>query len=189
MRRVVIVLCAVLLCVPVILKSRTNQELPDRAAFRVYSSGNIVVKVSGDVRHAGIYEVPANTMAVTVIKMAIPGHPLKPFNAGEAASRQVQNGAALQFSDRGDGSQLITFGQMSVAERLVLNIPLDISAMNEADFDRLPGIGPALARRIVEYSQNNDKILQVEDLALIEGIGEKKFKALSRYFQHTENTH
>ena len=60
MRRVVMVACAALLFVPVLLKSRTSQELPDRAAFHVLSSGRVLVKVSGDVLHSGIYEVSAN---------------------------------------------------------------------------------------------------------------------------------
>jgi competence protein ComEA len=71
---------------------------------------------------------------------------------------------------------------MPVPERMVLGIPLDISVMSEADFDRLPGIGPALARRIVEYRQNNGGILRVEDLAAVQGIGEKKFNKLRAYF-------
>ncbi len=40
--------------------------------FMLLSSGNVSVKVSGDVLHPGIYEVPANTLAMTVIKMAVP---------------------------------------------------------------------------------------------------------------------
>jgi competence protein ComEA len=57
--------------------------------------------------------------------------------------------------------------------------------LNEADFDRLPGVGPALAKRIVEYRQNNGGILRVEDLLAIEGIGEKKYQQLHGYFQQS----
>ncbi|MFZ2948585.1 MAG: hypothetical protein WA003_03775, partial [Desulfuromonadaceae bacterium] len=68
MRRVVMVVCAALLFVPVAIKSRTKQETPVRAAFRVLSSGKVSVKVSGEVLHSGIYEVPANSLAIDVIK-------------------------------------------------------------------------------------------------------------------------
>ncbi|MDD2899991.1 MAG: helix-hairpin-helix domain-containing protein [Desulfuromonadaceae bacterium] len=187
MRRAVIVICAALLCVPVVLKSRTNQEVPDRAAFRTFSSGRIMVKVSGDVLHAGVYDISANSLADTVIKLAIPANPLKSYKYTPSALLPLQNGAAVQLSAQPDGSQVITIGEMTASERLVLNIPLDISVMSEADFDRLPGIGPALARRIIEYRQNNGGILRVEDLLKVDGIGEKKCKMLLGYFQHAVN--
>ncbi|MEI7817041.1 MAG: helix-hairpin-helix domain-containing protein, partial [Desulfuromonadales bacterium] len=78
--------------------------------------------------------------------------------------------------------QLMTLEQMTVSERLVLNIPLDISSMSEIDFDRLPGIGPSLANRIIMHRQNNGGILRLEDLVSIEGIGEKKYKNIKKYF-------
>jgi competence protein ComEA len=71
---------------------------------------------------------------------------------------------------------------MPAAERLVMGIPLDITTVNEADLDKVPGIGPALARRIVLYRQKNGGSMTVQDLLLVEGIGEKKFKTLRKFF-------
>ncbi|GAC1471227.1 MAG: hypothetical protein PVSMB11_06990 [Desulfuromonadaceae bacterium] len=141
------------------------------------------VKVSGDVLHPGIYEVPANSLAVSVINMAVPLRPLKQCMINPA-SNSLLNGSAVKLAEQPDGSFLLTMDQMTVPERLVLGIPLDITAMSEADFDRLPGIGPALARRIVEHRQNNGGILRVCDLTAIVGIGEKKYKKIRAYFQH-----
>lgn len=188
MLRVVIVACAALLFVPVYLKSRTNQDISARAAFRAISSGRVSVKVDGNVHHPGIYEASANIMAINVIKMAEPLYPLGRYNIYSAAAHPLQNGSALKFAALPDGSLLVTVDQMTVPERLVLGIPLDITTMSEADFDRLPGIGPALARRIIEYRQKNGGILRVEDLNVVEGVGEKKYKMLLGYFQHAVNT-
>ncbi len=182
MRRIVLVVCAALLFVPVVMKNRMNQDIPAHTVFRVLSSGRMSVKVSGDVRHPGIYEVSAKSMAHDVIIMARPVCRLKPA-ASEPADRPLLNGSAVHLSLQPDGSCLVTTEQMSVSERLVLGIPLDISTMSENDFDRLPGIGPAMARRITEYRQNNGGILRVTDLKDIEGIGEKRYKVLMKYFQ------
>ena len=175
------VACAALLFVPVYMKSRTRQEIPACTAFAALSSGRVSVKISGDVLYPGIYEVPANSLAVSVMKMAeIEGSPDKYDIA--SIKRSLQHGSSLNIASQVDGSYLVTAGQMTVSERMVLKIPLDIAAMSESDFDRLPGIGPALARRIVVYRQKNGGILRVEDLAAVDGIGEKKFKMLSGYF-------
>ena len=183
MWRVVMVICAALLFVPAALKNRTSQDVPARAVFRALSSGRISVKVSGDVAHPGIYEVPANSLASSVIKMAMPLRSLKQPRY-DLSDRPLLNGSAVTLAIKSDGSFLLTTNQMTVPERLVLGIPLEISTMSETDFDRLPGIGPALARRIVEYRQMNGGILRVGDLQNIEGIGERKFRIIRVYFQH-----
>jgi competence protein ComEA len=72
--------------------------------------------------------------------------------------------------------------QIAVNERLVMGIPLDINTMSEADFDKVPGIGPMLARRIVIYRQNNGGSMAVADLLSVEGIGDKKYFRLLKYF-------
>lgn len=176
------VICAVLLFVPVAMENRMSQEPPAPAVFRALSSGRISVKVSGDVKYPGIYEVPANTLADSVIKMALP---LCPLNQSmiDHSSHPLMNGSAVTLAVEADGTFLLTPGQMTVPERLILGIPLDISTMSEADFDRLPGIGPALARRIIEYRQINGGILRVGDLPAIEGIGKSKYRILQVYFQ------
>lgn len=181
MRRLVMVVCASLLFVPVYMKSRARQEIPACTAFSALSSGRVSVKISGEVRHPGIYDVPVNSLAVSVIKMAgLHGSPDKYYIA--SVNRSPQHGSSLNIASQVDGSYLVTAGQMSVSERIVLKIPLDISAMSESDFDRLPGVGPALAKRIVVYRQKNGGVLRVEDLAAVDGIGGKKFKMLSGYF-------
>jgi competence protein ComEA len=181
MRRVVIVACAALLLVLIYMKSRTSQDIPDCTAFRALSSGMIRVKISGDVYHPGIYSVLANSLTFTVIEMAQPFRPLKQNDSGIIAAR-LQDGMSLKLELHDDGSHVVRPYQMTIPEHLALKIPLDIKTMTESDFDCLPGIGPALAKRIIEYRQNNGGILRVEDLHSVDGIGEKKFKTLHGYF-------
>lgn len=178
------VMCAALLFVPVTMKNRTSLDVPARTVFRVLSSGRMMVKVSGDVAHPGVYEVPANSLAGSVIKMAYPSRPLKQLIYGPPAP-PLLNGSAVTLAIKPDGSFLLTTGYMTVPERLALGIPLDISMMSEDDFNRLPGIGPVLARRIAEYRQKNGGVLRVDDLKNIEGIGESKYRRIVVSFQHT----
>lgn len=183
MRRVVLVVCAALLFIPLYVKSRPSQNISARPAFHVLSSGRILIQVSGEVRYPGIYGVSANIVADTAIKMAQPLRPQGPERAGHGTATPLWDGAAVNLTSQADGMPRIRVGLMTVAECIVLGIPLDLSQMNEADFDRLPGIGPALAKRIVEYRQKNGGILRISDLDLIDGIGEKKLEAIRKYVQ------
>jgi len=182
MRRVVTIVCATVLFFPVLMKSRMSQDVPAHTAFHALPGDGVTVKVCGDVLHPGIYVVPANTLATGVINMAAPLRPLKSAIIA-ATPHPLLNGSSVVLSLNPDGSFLLKPDKMTVSERMVLGIPLDISTMDEADFDRLPGVGPALAKRIVKYRQNNGGILRVCDLMLIEGIGEKKYKVIRSLLQ------
>ena len=182
MQRVILLIIAVLLLLPVIVESRWNWMKSVPAAFSVTSPSRAMVRIRGDVRHPGIYEVNANALTGSVINMATTGRVLKQLLPVEAGSRTLVNGSDLQIKIQHDGTGTITVGAIPSRERMVLGIPLDINSMKEAEFDRLPGVGPALARRIIKYRQKNGGTMKVEELVAVEGIGEKKYNKISKYF-------
>ena len=186
MRRVVMVVCAALLCVPLYIKSRPSQILSARPVFRALSSGRMLIKVSGAVQYQGIYEVPVNVLAEAVIKLASPIKPLEQITIKTAATVPLFNGQAVNLASLPDGTYHVIVDRMTVPECMILGIPLDISTMSEADFDRLPGIGPALAKRIVAYRQLNGGVLRFNDLTAIEGMGEKKLQLIQKLVQPAE---
>jgi competence protein ComEA len=49
--------------------------------------------------------------------------------------------------------------------------PLDLNAATAAELDALPGIGPVLAARIVEYRRREGSFRSVEELLSVPGIG------------------
>lgn len=50
----------------------------------------------------------------------------------------------------------------------------NINSATPEELDKLPGIGPAIANRIVEYRQNKP-FSNIEEIMNVKGIGEKKF--------------
>lgn len=178
MQRIFIVALAILITLPVVLKGRVRGEKPSSAAFSVITSGSGLVRISGDVVNPGIYSLSANMLTNDVIKMAVSARPFAGLLPVGSEIRPLAQGDHLQLALQKDGSALIKVGIMTVNERIVLGVPLDINAMNAADFDLLPGIGPTVARRIIEYRQKNGGKMLVKELQMVEGIGEKKYKTL-----------
>jgi len=71
-------------------------------------------------------------------------------------------------------------------ERSATNQPsfvIDINQATAEEFQKLPGIGPALARRIVAFREKHGPFRRVEDLLAIRGIGHKKWKAIRAYLR------
>jgi competence protein ComEA len=181
-RRLIIILLAVAVTIPVVLTSRRSPHTQAPAAFSVTSSAHGYVRISGDVRHPGMYSLIVNTLTSDVISMATPLQPISVMEPAGIGAAPVRNGEALQVVIRGSGRALVARGTIPVAERLVMGIPLNINSMTEADLDKVPGIGPALARRIILYRQNNGGHMSVKDLLSVEGVGEKKFDTLRKFF-------
>ena len=55
---------------------------------------------------------------------------------------------------------------------------IDINTASRAQLERLPGIGPTLAAKIVEDRQAHGPFSRPEDLARVKGIGPKTYETL-----------
>jgi comEA protein len=62
--------------------------------------------------------------------------------------------------------------------KTTMSAPLNLNSATTADLEKLPGIGAAMATRILEYRQKNGGFKKVEDLMNVKGIGEKNFLKL-----------
>ena len=56
--------------------------------------------------------------------------------------------------------------------------PLDLNRASVEDLDRLPGIGPVLARRIVEHRAHHGPFHSAEELLGVPGIGARSLERL-----------
>jgi len=55
---------------------------------------------------------------------------------------------------------------------------VNINRAASSELERLPGIGPALAARIVEHRERHGAFRRVEHLLLVRGISERRFAEL-----------
>jgi competence ComEA-like helix-hairpin-helix protein len=64
---------------------------------------------------------------------------------------------------------------------LVKLYKINLNLADWREYENLPGIGPALAQRIVDDRATNGRFNTIEDLKRVPGIGEVKYLGLSEY--------
>ena len=107
----------------------------------------------------------------------------QPMVVGQHILQNERETSSLQESVSKNKSVSNTNNELSKMERAYektdnekqkLAFPININTANEKELDTLPGIGPAIARRIVEY-RSSQPFTKIEDIMQVKGIGEKKF--------------
>jgi competence protein ComEA len=61
---------------------------------------------------------------------------------------------------------------------IVFLLAINLNTATPRELEALPGIGPALAKRIVAFREKRHGFKRVEELLAIPGISEKRWKAI-----------
>jgi len=62
-------------------------------------------------------------------------------------------------------------------------VELDLNLAFQKDLESLPGIGPSLAKEIIQYRVKNGKFTKPEELLKVKGMGLIRYEALRSYFK------
>ena len=128
----------------------------------------ILVDVTGAVTKPGVYTLAANSRVIDAIKAAgdsAPGADLSTINL----ARVLSDGEQIYV----DATDLNSAGKR--VSKTVHSGPINVNRATAAQLDSLDGIGPVIAKRIIEYRKINGPFATVEDLQKVSGIGTAKF--------------
>jgi competence protein ComEA len=140
----------------------------------------VIIQVSGKVRAPGTYSFAEPiTVGQAVVRAGglYPGLRLEP----QEASLTVGHGRHVSIMASGKTFAHARLAWMSVPNRLVLRIPLDVNGASAAELALVPGISQPLARRIVNQRIRLAGFSRLEDLRTVDGIGPAGLRRLRQY--------
>lgn len=136
------------------------------------TSGVAYVHVAGAVRAPGLYALPSGARAVDAIAAA-GGFASDAERAAVNLARPVVDGEQILVPVVGAAPLPPAPGAGPARDGVV-----DLNTADAVALEELPGIGPALAERILAWREENGRFASVEDLLAVPGIGEKLLEGL-----------
>ena len=140
----------------------------------------IVVYVAGAVNHPGIVRLAEGARAKEAIDACGGFLPTADTN-GVNLAQKLKDGMQVtvpEKSPQGTAAQGAAGGAQAGAAKPLPEGMVNINTADEKELDKLPGVGPAMAKRIVEYRTENGAFQAPEEIKRVKGIGDAKYEKM-----------
>lgn len=134
-------------------------------------SRDVVVHVAGKVRRPGLVRAKAGARVADVIAAAggaLPGVDLSTVNL----ARPVTDGEQILVGVVGPGGPPATPAGPGSSGG---GGQVDLNTATAEQLEELPGVGPVLAQRILDWRTEHGHFTSVDELQEVDGVGDKKF--------------
>jgi competence protein ComEA len=160
-------------------------------------SATIFVHVTGEVAKPGVVEIPFGARVVAALEKAggvKPGQKIENVNLARIAidGEQIYFGANRTTRPRPASSTAAAPARVTkpgamptpaipAAPQPAQSNLINLNSATATDLELLPGIGPVLAKRIIDFRKSHGGFLNVQGLLEVKGIGDKTFKEISAH--------
>jgi competence protein ComEA len=151
-------------------------------------SAEVVVHVSGAVKRAGVYRLAPDSRVADAIEQAGGATKHADLDALNLAE-PLQDGQKIHVPRKGEVSPPTvasvapsrTPRSAPQAAAAATQFPINLNTATAEQLEAIPGIGPVLAQRIIEYRQTHGRFQSVDELLEVHGIGAKRLESMRPY--------
>ena len=135
----------------------------------------IVVYVAGAVNHPGVVQLAEGARAKDAVDACGGFLPTADTN-GVNLAQKLKDGMQITVPEK--SPQGTAGGAQAGAAKPLPDGMVNINTADEKELDKLPGVGPAMAKRIVEYRTENGAFQAPEEIKRVKGIGDAKYEKM-----------
>lgn len=177
------------------------QSAQSAVTSKAAQAKTVRVQVSGAVLEPGIYDVPANCRVeeaiaaaggltenadserVNLVRKVRDGMQIRvPVQKAARKSRTQRKNAQATAGYSASSTKKVGSTRAGAEKNNSAVQIVRINSASAGELQQLPGVGPALAQRIVE-TRNSGRFTSVEDLLRVPGIGKAKLAKLRDYVE------
>ena len=163
---------------PVRIEGTSDAAGSAPAAGRSKPATEVYVHVAGAVRAPGLIRLPADARVAAALDRAGGPLPRADLTLVNLAAK-VQDGQQIVVPRAGAaGAAPAAGGSGAGGPAAVPGAKVPLSTATIEQLDQIDGIGPTLAQRIVEYRDAHGGFGSLNELASVDGIGEKRLATL-----------
>ena len=143
----------------------------------------IYIHITGEVKKPGVVQLNLGDRIIDAIEKA--GGETKQADLSQVnLAYKVEDGQKIYIPNKNEKiSEYIWSGNgdnngdsnLNNKEQKEEN-KVNINTASQIELDGLPGIGPALAHRIIDFREENGEFKSIEDIQNVKGIGNSKFE-------------
>lgn len=159
--------------VPVTITTPTPRATPTTAT--------LIVDVRGAVNKPGVYSLTAGSRVQDALALAgdvLANADTRTLNL----ARKLNDGEQIYVPQIGEAppapASTVSSSRAGAARTPTASAPIGKINVNTAtldELDKLPGIGPSIAQRIIDYRTQNGEFKKIDDLKKVRGIGDALF--------------
>ncbi|MDF2633376.1 MAG: competence protein ComEA helix-hairpin-helix repeat protein [Pelosinus sp.] len=153
----------------------SSEVMAKNSSVSEEKSSEIFVYISGAVHKPGVFKASPNARVFDIIAMA-GGLTAEADVAKTNLAQSIKDGMHIHVVAMplvsSDNTVAVGTGKVKIDNKV------NINHANKSELDTLPGVGPALAERIIEYRQSNGSFRDIDELRNVPGIGSTKFEKM-----------
>jgi competence protein ComEA len=170
--------------------SALNQPSPTESTKSTSASDALInlpqlyVHLVGEVVNPGIYLLPTGSRVIDAVVLA-GGFTKKADQGSVNLARSLTDGEQVIVFRAGSsellssaGAAAQTLGGGSPSRAGVAGSLISLNRASQAELEQLPGVGPTLAARMIDWRLTNGGFKSKNDLQNVSGIGDKMFAAI-----------
>ena len=141
--------------------------------------GDFFIEVAGDVESPGVYRFdhPPDIMDIMDKAGALNLERVRPQGTIEGP---LSTGKVITVHQEALNTRL-DISEMSAFYKMTLGIPISLNTESETGLTAIPGIGPGLARAIVQERSERGGFQSLRDVLSVKGIGPKLYERIRPY--------
>ena len=148
-------------------------------------NNKIVIYITGAVKNEGIYEIKENSRIADGIEIA--GGLKEDANIENINLAYVlEDGMKIHIPSKQENvneiedntNQYITKENSNTENIKNSKEKININTATQTELETLPGIGPSIALKIIDYRKENGKFEKIQDIKKVNGIGDNKYSKI-----------
>lgn len=173
-------------------REKVEIEKKDELTLQKDVQGNnkVMIDIGGEVMNPGVYELPlgARINDALIVAGGLGSEADREWVEGNLnRAETVKDGMKIVIPKKGEtlgitNNQIPITKQTTITNESITKL-ININTATKEELESLPGIGPSLAQRIIDYREENGGFRDINEIKLVSGIGEKMYEKIKEFIR------